>query len=949
MPWPPRTCARGRWCWSRRCRTCPGRCTWPWSTRGSGAGGGWWRSRPGGRRWSGRPRRWAGWSGPTPSPTRPTGSARCRGPSTGATCSPRPPPTWPPGSTRPSWGRRSTRPGWSGWSGQRRGSGRAGSAARWWPSTTSATSLSTCAAGTWSGPGWPPATRSRCGSAAAPTRRCWPRRSRRSRLATCCCTRTRSGRWPWPSTGAGPPTASAPAPASRSRWSWCPEAMADGPARAGHRGGPLDWAAAGRRPGRAAGGRAGGGRRRAGAGRAVPRQGGAPGRRPAQPGAGQDRPVGRDRYLRAPGGDGRAAGRRGPGVDEGAQRARHHAAPGRRLPRARPAPAGAEVDHGGVRGHRRRPGGVDRGHAARDPAARLRQGRHRGRGLRALVRAAPPRRRRHRAAFGQPGRAERRQPADPLLRAAGVPDGARVRPAPAVPARGRHGRGAAADHPGPGPRRHLQRRRGRGGAAQPGHPDRRQAAPADPRAARQPGRRAGRAHRRLLPRAGPVPPVRPRRRHLRGPRAARLHPQVELPAGVRGLRRHPPAQAGHRGAGGPPGARRPWPPAPSRRTDRPGGAPMTPPRERCQARARKGDRCRNPAGPDGLCALHRRQLERGTPEPDPLIPGPPTPGAPEPQPVIPGPPYREGSPAAEPEAPVVHTPPDETPRDEPDLGPLEPVLAWAEEALEFLGRRVLGEYEVDEFGHDPDLVEHVLAPLLRPLYRHWWRVETRGLENVPASGPALVVGNHAGTLPFDALMVALALLDEHPAHRSLRMLAADLAFNLPVVAPLARKSGNTLACAEDATRLLEAGELVGVWPEGYKGLGKPYRERYRLQRFGRGGFVEVALRTGSPIVPVAVVGSEEIYPMLANLRRVARLLGFPYFPVTPTFPALGPLGAIPLPSKWLIEFCPPIETAGLGPDAVLDPMVLFDLTDQVRDTIQQTVHRNLLERGGAFG
>jgi 1-acyl-sn-glycerol-3-phosphate acyltransferase len=295
---------------------------------------------------------------------------------------------------------------------------------------------------------------------------------------------------------------------------------------------------------------------------------------------------------------------------------------------------------------------------------------------------------------------------------------------------------------------------------------------------------------------------------------------------------------------------------------------------------------------------------------------------------------------------AVHTPPDEG---GPDLGPLGPLVDWAEEAVEFLGRRLLGEYEVDEFGHDPDLVEHVLAPLLRPLYRHWWRVETSGLEHVPASGPALVVGNHAGTLPFDALMVALALLDEHPAHRSLRMLAADLAFDLPIVAPLARKSGNTLACAEDATRLLEAGELVGVWPEGYKGLGKPYRERYHLQRFGRGGFVEVALRTGSPIVPVAVVGSEEIYPMLANLRRVARLLGFPYFPVTPTFPTLGPLGAIPLPSKWLIEFCPPIETARLGPDAMLDPMVLFDLTDQVRDTIQQTVHKNLLARRSMFG
>jgi 1-acyl-sn-glycerol-3-phosphate acyltransferase len=329
-------------------------------------------------------------------------------------------------------------------------------------------------------------------------------------------------------------------------------------------------------------------------------------------------------------------------------------------------------------------------------------------------------------------------------------------------------------------------------------------------------------------------------------------------------------------------------------------------RERCRALTAKGERCRNPAGADGLCALHRRRLEEAASQ------------------------AGNGQ-----EAPA-------------DLGALAPFLDWAEEALEFLRRRLLGEYRVDEFGHDPDLVEHVLAPLLRPLYRHWWRVEVRGLEHVPDEGPALVVGNHAGTLPFDAMMVQLALLDEHPARRSLRVLAADLAFTLPVVAPLARKSGNTLACAEDAERLLEAGELVGVFPEGYKGLGKPYRDRYRLQRFGRGGFVGVALRTGAPIVPVAVVGSEEIYPMVLNLRRVARLFGFPYFPVTPTFPVLGPLGAIPLPSKWVIEFCPPIPTADLGREAMLDPMVVFDLTDQVRDTIQQTVHRNLTRRRGVF-
>jgi 1-acyl-sn-glycerol-3-phosphate acyltransferase/nucleoside-diphosphate-sugar epimerase len=266
---------------------------------------------------------------------------------------------------------------------------------------------------------------------------------------------------------------------------------------------------------------------------------------------------------------------------------------------------------------------------------------------------------------------------------------------------------------------------------------------------------------------------------------------------------------------------------------------------------------------------------------------------------------------------------------------------------DFLARRLAGDYQVDEFGYDPELVDHVLAPALRPLYQRWWRVRTEGLEHVPSSGPALVVGNHAGTLPFDALMVALAIHDEHPAHRTLRMLAADFAFTLPLIAPLARKSGNTLACEQDAERLLDAGELVGVFPEGYKGLGKPFRDRYRLQRFGRGGFVELALRSGTPIVPVAVVGSEEIYPMLGNLRRLARLLGLPYLPVTPTFPLLGPLGAVPLPSRWLIEFCPPIETAGYGSDAILDPMVVFDLTDQVRDTIQRTLNKNLRRRGGS--
>src|SRR4029079_8424088 len=131
--------------------------------------------------------------------------------------------------------------------------------------------------------------------------------------------------------------------------------------------------------------------------------------------------------------------------------------------------------------------------------------------------------------------------------------------------------------------------------------------------------------------------------------------------------------------------------------------------------------------------------------------------------------------------------------------------------------------------------------------------------------------NHSGTLPLDALMLSVAVHDEHPAHRYLRLLGADLVFRIPVLSEVARKSGSTLACNPDAERLLRAGELVGVFPEGFKGVGKPFAERYKLQRFGRGGFVSAALRTGTPIVPASIVGAEESYPLLGNIRPLARL------------------------------------------------------------------------------
>ncbi len=257
-------------------------------------------------------------------------------------------------------------------------------------------------------------------------------------------------------------------------------------------------------------------------------------------------------------------------------------------------------------------------------------------------------------------------------------------------------------------------------------------------------------------------------------------------------------------------------------------------------------------------------------------------------------------------------------------------------ALAFLRRRLTGQYEVDEFGFDRELTDAVINPILRPLYRDWFRVEVRGLENLPATGPALVVANHSGTLALDALMLALAVHDEHPAHRYLRLLGADLVFRTPFLSELARKGGATLACAADVERLLDNDELVGVFPEGFKGVGKLYRDRYKLQRFGRGGFVSAALRTGTPIIPTAIVGAEEIYPMIANVKPLARLLGMPYFPVTPTFPWLGPLGLVPVPSKWLIEFGEPIDVLPYSEDHD-DPVVVFNLADLVRETIQSSL------------
>ena len=254
----------------------------------------------------------------------------------------------------------------------------------------------------------------------------------------------------------------------------------------------------------------------------------------------------------------------------------------------------------------------------------------------------------------------------------------------------------------------------------------------------------------------------------------------------------------------------------------------------------------------------------------------------------------------------------------------------------------------DDFGFDLEYTERVL-PALRWLYESYFRCEVEGVENVPARGRGLLVANHGGVVPWDGAMIRTAIRIEHPSRRHARMLVLDWAFAMPLISTFLQRTGNVLAHPDNAIRLLARDELVGVFPEGVKGASKGIRHRYEVRRFGRGGFVQVALRTGAPIIPVAVVGAEETHPVIAEVGPLARLLGLPTFPITPTWPWLGPLGVLPLPSKWLIAFGEPIETAGFGPDAAADPALVLELSERVRSWVQEKVLELLPRRRSPFG
>lgn len=252
--------------------------------------------------------------------------------------------------------------------------------------------------------------------------------------------------------------------------------------------------------------------------------------------------------------------------------------------------------------------------------------------------------------------------------------------------------------------------------------------------------------------------------------------------------------------------------------------------------------------------------------------------------------------------------------------------------------------EASDFGHDPRFLDQV-APLLDLLYTRYFRVTLLGIEHVPATEPALLVANHSGGVPYDGAMLIHGVRREHPRHRRVRPLVATFAFRSSWMAGVITRMGGVRAASAGARALLRAGELVAVFPEGLHGVGKLFRERYRLERFGRGGFVRLAMQAGVPIIPVAIVGAEEIHPVLTKITTLAEPLGIPYIPITPTFPLLGPFGLLPLPTKWTIQIGEPILVPGGAEDV---PTVIADTAEIVRGRIDAMISGILTHRRSIF-
>ena len=254
----------------------------------------------------------------------------------------------------------------------------------------------------------------------------------------------------------------------------------------------------------------------------------------------------------------------------------------------------------------------------------------------------------------------------------------------------------------------------------------------------------------------------------------------------------------------------------------------------------------------------------------------------------------------------------------------------------------LNEYGFDPYGLRLESARRMALPVAI-LYRRYFRVETIDIDRVP-EGRVLLIANHAGQLPFDGAMLSMAMLLEAQPPRICRSMGEYFIPRLPWLGVAMVRMGAMVGTPENCVHMLENEECVLVFPEGTRGMNKPYRERYRLQRMGL-GFMRLALETATPIVPVAIVGSDDQQPGLANLMGVARLLGLPSFPITVTFPLLGPLGMLPLPVKYHIYFGEPLHFDG---DASDDDAAIQERVDVVKDAIEGMLAKGLRERKGIF-
>jgi 1-acyl-sn-glycerol-3-phosphate acyltransferase len=296
-----------------------------------------------------------------------------------------------------------------------------------------------------------------------------------------------------------------------------------------------------------------------------------------------------------------------------------------------------------------------------------------------------------------------------------------------------------------------------------------------------------------------------------------------------------------------------------------------------------------------------------------------------------------------------HTEPTEAPSAiEPELdrlpGSVEAIamesaaeLAGSDYYVQKWGRKGLRSRaeEVDEFGLDRSF-DARLRPVLDFLYQRYFRIQTEGIDNIPSEGRAVVVGNHSGSIPIDGLMLRTALRTDHPATRDLRWLAEDFLFYLPFAGVFMNRAGAVRACQENAERLLLRDNLIAVFPEGVQGIRKLFRDRYQLQRFGRGGYIRLCLRTRAPLIPCAIIGGEEASPLLARFDTLADLMRIPYLPLTPTL--------LPAPTKWRIKFGEPIAFDNYGPEAADDDLLVGRLSERVRSTIQSMLDTGLKKR-----